>query len=239
MHLSSRRGAAGIWSFYISNPPTTTSSLAPLGERGPPPALSPAGAGRVRGSKPKPAQPNASGSDPPINFNVRSPQRGPPPFRSASLLFPDSLSFLLPKICDRRLEVAEQEKTRTAKAAVRATKCISHPEGERRGSGVSAFRPPQRQPLPSPPWGRGFYERGCQEKKLHRWLERRVFLASSPCKLNTAILNTRVWHLFSTLWAREAKVIRRRRKLRGQGDADQGSIGGAEAYGFFRSSEEA
>lgn len=64
-------------------------------------------------------------------------------------------------------------------------------------------------------------------------------LASSPCKLNTAILNTRVWHLFSILWAREAKVIRRRRKLRGHGDADQGSIGGAEAYGFFRSGEEA
>jgi len=38
-------------------------------------------------------------------------------------------------------------------------------------------------------------------------------LASSPCKLNTATLNTRVGHLFSTLWAREAKVIRRRGKL--------------------------
>ena len=64
-------------------------------------------------------------------------------------------------------------------------------------------------------------------------------LASSPCELNTTLVNTRVWHLFSTLWAREAKVIRRRSKLRGHGGADQGSIGGAEAYGFFRSSEEA
>ena len=35
-------------------------------------------------------------------------------------------------------------------------------------------------------------------------------LASSPFRLNTTIVNTRVWHLFSTLWAREAKVIRRR-----------------------------
>ena len=64
-------------------------------------------------------------------------------------------------------------------------------------------------------------------------------LASSPWELNTTTLNTRVWHLFSTLWAREAKVIRRRRKLGGHGDADQGSIRGSEAYGFFRSSEEA
>jgi len=42
-------------------------------------------------------------------------------------------------------------------------------------------------------------------------------LASSPCKLNTTILNTRVGHLISTLWAQEAKVIGRRGKLRGHG----------------------
>ena len=34
-------------------------------------------------------------------------------------------------------------------------------------------------------------------------------LASSPCKFNTAIMNTRVCHLFSTLWLRATQVIRR------------------------------
>ena len=58
------------------------------------------------------------------------------------------------------------------------------------------------------------------------------FLASSPCKLNTAILNTRVWPEFFHGRARESSdwVLG---KLRGRGDADHGSIGGSRPMAFL------
>ena len=55
----------GAWSFYISkHPQGKNPSPRPLGgEGGPQPALSPAGAGRVRGSHTERAQPRASRSN--------------------------------------------------------------------------------------------------------------------------------------------------------------------------------
>ena len=65
-------------------------------------------------------------------------------------------------------------------------------------------------------------------------------LASSPPLLMAVILNTRVRHLFSTCGRasrRSSGVVASWCEV--LGNADQGSIRGSKAYGFFRSCEEA
>ncbi len=90
-----RKGFAFPWSFYISKHPQGKNPIPrPLGgEGGPQPALSPAGAGRVRGSKPKPAQPNASRSDHPMAATLSTNSSGTSstmPFETHSTVYPRS-----------------------------------------------------------------------------------------------------------------------------------------------------
>ncbi len=92
------RPLAWAWSFYISKHPQGKNPIPrPLGgEGGPQPALSPAGAGRVRGSKPKPAQPNASGSDHPMATTFSTNSSGASrtmPWEIRSTVFPRAFRY--------------------------------------------------------------------------------------------------------------------------------------------------